>query len=77
MQLKKQGTTYPAEPTKQPSTRRLLEKGAPVKYGTYRETYDPDSERLNLVNLICVPSPREFEWMIAHSATALMEQEAK
>ena len=30
-----------------------------------------------MVNLICVPSPREFEWMIAHAAAALLEQEAK
>ena len=55
----------------------MTERSSPVKYGTYRETYDPQSDRLNLVNLICVPSAREFEWMIAHSAGALLDQEAK
>ena len=38
-----------------------------IKYGTYRETYDPFADRINLVNFICVPTDEEFEAMVAHA----------
>ena len=41
-------------------------KGGPIKYGTYRETINPKTQKLNLVNFICVPSENEFEQMITH-----------
>ena len=37
-----------------------------VKYGSYRESIDEATGRMNLVNFIPVPSRREFEWMFAH-----------
>ena len=39
-----------------------------VKYGTYRETYDPRTQKMTLVNLIVVPSQKEFEWMAVHAS---------
>ena len=39
-----------------------------AKYGTYRETYDPRTQKMTLVNLIVVPSQREFEWMAVHAS---------
>ena len=57
------------------SVSKPADHSAPVRYGTYRETHDPRTGRLTLVNLICVPSQREFEWMISHAAAAAAEAE--
>ena len=48
-----------------------------VRYGTYRETYDQHSDKLNMIYLHVVPSALEFESMIRHAASKQMEEEAK
>ena len=58
-------------------TDRTAEKPTHVRYGTYRETYDQYSDKLNMMYFHVVPSFLEFESMIRHAASKQMEEEAK
>ena len=58
-------------------TDRTVEKPGHVRYGTYREVYDSESDRLNMIYFHCVPSALEFETMIKHAAGRQVEEEAK